>query len=158
MSPDSKHPITPTPRERDLMMLIARGMQNKNIAYELKISENTVRAHIGNIMRKFGLTIDNLRSCDVVTADGDFVVASEQENPELFWGLRGGGGNFGIVTSFEFDLHPVGPTVLAGLLFFPAESARQVITGWRELTRSMPDWASVLVAPTVNEAEPVVAA
>ena len=53
MSPDSKHPITPTPRERDLMMLIARGMQNKNIAYELKISENTVRAHIGNIMRKY---------------------------------------------------------------------------------------------------------
>src|SRR5262249_56053866 len=79
----------------------------------------TLGGGIGHLMRTFGLSIDNLRSCDVVTADGEFVVASEQENPDLFWGLRGGGGNFGIVTSFEFQLHPLGPTVLAGLLPWP---------------------------------------
>jgi FAD/FMN-containing dehydrogenase len=99
----------------------------------------TLGGGIGNIMRKFGLTIDNLRSCDVVTADGDFVVASEQENPELFWGLRGGGGNFGIVTSFEFQLHPLGPTVLAGLLAWPMDDAPQVLRFLRDFVADAPD-------------------
>ena len=99
----------------------------------------TLGGGIGNIMRKFGLTIDNLRSCDVVTADGEFLVASDDENPDLFWGLRGGGGNFGIVTSFEFQLHPLGPTVLAGLLAWPMDDAPQVLRFLRDFTADAPD-------------------
>jgi hypothetical protein len=83
----------------------------------------TLGGGLGHLMRKFGLAIDGLRSCDVVTADGEFVVASERENPELFWGLRGGGGNFGIVTSFTFELHPLGPTVLAGIVGWSMDDA-----------------------------------
>ena len=74
-------------------------------------------------MRKHGLACDNLVGADVVTADGRLVHASETENPELLWGLRGGGGNFGIVTQFELELHPVGPMVYAGPIFYPADAA-----------------------------------
>jgi FAD/FMN-containing dehydrogenase len=76
----------------------------------------TLGGGIGHLMRRFGLTIDSLLSCDVVTADAEFIAASADEHPDLFWGLRGGGGNFGIVTSFKYRLHPLGPTVLAGVL------------------------------------------
>ena len=82
----------------------------------------TLGGGIGHLMRKFGLSIDNLVSCDVVTADGEFVGASADENPDLFWGLRGGGGNFGIVTSFEFRLHPLGPQLMCGMRAWPMES------------------------------------
>jgi FAD/FMN-containing dehydrogenase len=105
----------------------------------------TLGGGIGWLMRKHGLTIDSLVGADVVTADGDLVHANADENADLFWALRGGGGNFGIVTSFEYELHPVGPTVLAGLLFFPPESARAVVTGWRSLTKKMPDELTTLV-------------
>jgi FAD/FMN-containing dehydrogenase len=105
----------------------------------------TLGGGIGWLLRKYGLTSDNLVSADVVTADGNLVHASDSEHPDLFWALRGGGGNFGIVTSLEYELHPVGPTVLAGLLFFPGDSARQVVTAWRDLTRSMPDELTSLV-------------
>jgi FAD/FMN-containing dehydrogenase len=98
----------------------------------------TLGGGIGNLMRKFGLSIDNLRSCDVITADGEFVVASEEENADLFWGLRGGGGNFGIVTSFEFQLHPLGPTVLAGLLAWPMEDAPRVLRFFRDFVADAP--------------------
>src|SRR5881397_2849362 len=74
----------------------------------------TLGGGIGWLMRKYGLTIDQLLSVDLIPADGEFVKASEKQNPDLFWGVRGGGGNFGIVTDFEFRLNPVGPTVLAG--------------------------------------------
>ena len=83
----------------------------------------TLGGGIGWTMRKFGLACDNLMAADVVTADGRLVHASETENPDLLWGLRGGGGNFGIVTQFEFDLHPLGPMIYAGPIFYPADAA-----------------------------------
>jgi FAD/FMN-containing dehydrogenase len=88
----------------------------------------TLGGGFGWLSRKYGMTVDNLLSVDVVTADGKQVRASETENADLFWGLRGGGGNFGIVTSFEFQLHPVGPDVLSGLIAFPFDQAKSVIT------------------------------
>src|SRR5438105_3517495 len=81
----------------------------------------TLGGGIGWLMRKYGLTVDQLLSVDLITADGEFVKASKNENAELFWGVCGGGGNFGIVTEFEFRLHPLGPTVLAGPIFWAME-------------------------------------
>jgi FAD/FMN-containing dehydrogenase len=92
----------------------------------------------GYLARKHGLTIDNLISVDLVTADGEFVRASEEENEDLFWALRGGGGNFGVVTAFEFDLHPVGPTVLGGPIFHPYEDATEALSVYREVTADAP--------------------
>ena len=90
-------------------------------------------------MRKHGATVDNLLSADVVTAQGEIVTASEEENPDLFWAIRGGGGNFGIVTSFEYRLHPVGPIVLAGPVFHPLEDAPEVLRFYREFIAAAPD-------------------
>jgi FAD/FMN-containing dehydrogenase len=99
----------------------------------------TLGGGLGHLMRKLGLAIDGLRSCDVVTADGDLVVASDQEHPDLFWALRGGGGNFGIVTNFTFELHPVGPTVLAGMVAWDMDHAPEVLRFLRELIADAPD-------------------
>src|SRR5919198_450217 len=88
---------------------------------------------------KYGLACDNLVSADVVTADGRLVTASESENDDLFWGLRGGSSNFGVVTSYEFRLHPVGPMVLAGLLIHPIEEARDRIQAVRDYVESAPE-------------------
>ena len=99
----------------------------------------TLGGGIGHLMRSYGLTIDSLISCDVVTADGEFLIASEDQNSELFWGLRGGGGNFGIVTSFEFRLHPLGPTVLAGMVMYPMDEAHEVLRFFREFVAEAPD-------------------
>ena len=74
-------------------------------------------------MRRHGLTVDNLRAVDLVTADGERLRVDADSEPELFWGLRGGGGNFGIATAFEYDLHPVGPMVLGGPIFWPLDQA-----------------------------------
>ena len=93
----------------------------------------------GHLSRAYGLTCDNLRSADVVTADGRLVHASAEENPDLFWALRGGGGNFGVVTSFEFDLHEVGPEVLGGPIFYPFEQAREVFAAARDVMADAPD-------------------
>ena len=89
--------------------------------------------------RKFGFTCDSLISCEVVTADGDVVTASEDENADLFWGLRGGSGNFGIVTSFEFRAHAIPPLVYAGMLMYPHEMAREVIANYRDFMAGAPD-------------------
>src|SRR5829696_6554136 len=87
----------------------------------------TLGGGIGWLHRKHGLTIDRLLSVDLVTADGQFVRASATENPDLFWGVRGGGGNFGVVTEFEFRLDPVGPTVLAGPIIWPISESPEVL-------------------------------
>jgi FAD/FMN-containing dehydrogenase len=104
----------------------------------------TLGGGTGHLMRKFGLSIDALRSCDVVTAEGELVVASADVNPDLFWGLRGGGGNFGVVTSFEFDLQPLGPMILAGLVAWPLDQARTVLGGLRDFLVDAPDEIGVL--------------
>lgn len=103
------------------------------------ISGLTLGGGLGWLMRRHGLTCDNLLSADVVTANGELVRCSAEENADLFWGLRGGGGNFGIVTSFEYRLHPVGPTVLAGVILHPAARAREVLDFYRHYIASAPD-------------------
>ena len=101
--------------------------------------------------RRNGLTVDNLVAADVVLATGEFVQASAEQNPDLYWALRGGGGNFGIVTSFEFGLHPLGPEVLAGLIVYPFEQAHGVFEGYRAFTAKAPDdmtaWLVLRKAP-----------
>ena len=106
----------------------------------------TLGGGFGHLVRKYGLTCDNLLSADVVIADGSVVHASESENPELFWALRGGGGNFGEVTRFELDLHPVGPVVLGGLIFYPGDQAIQVMNRWRDQLHNVPDELSSFVS------------
>jgi FAD/FMN-containing dehydrogenase len=105
----------------------------------------TLGGGFGWLTRKYGMTIDNLISTDVITADGKKLRASEQDNPELFWALRGGGGNFGVVTQFEFALHPTGPEILAGLLVFPFAQAKQVLTRYRQFADGAPEDVSVWV-------------
>lgn len=96
----------------------------------------TLGGGFGWLSRKYGMTIDNLVSANVVTADGRQLLANETENADLFWALRGGGGNFGIVTRFEFQLHPVGPEVFSGLIVFPFEQAKSIITQFAKFTES----------------------
>jgi FAD/FMN-containing dehydrogenase len=105
----------------------------------------TLGGGFGWLTRKYGLTIDNLISADVITADGNKIRTDETENPDLFWAIRGGGGNFGIVTEFEFALHPVGPEILAGLIVFPFSQAKQVLTQYRKFTESAPEELNVWV-------------
>jgi FAD/FMN-containing dehydrogenase len=102
----------------------------------------TLGGGFGWISRKYGLTVDSLLSADVVLADGRLVQASPKEEPELFWGLQGGGGNLGVVTSFEFQAHPVGPEVLAGLVVHPGDAAADVARHWRDFCKTAPDEAS----------------
>jgi len=110
----------------------------------------TLGGGVGWLIRKYGMSIDNLLSAQVVTADGTVLTASESENDDLFWALRGGGGNFGVVTSFEFQAHPV-TTVLGGLLLYPREMAVDVIRHFRDFMESAPDeltaYAALLHGP-----------
>ena len=99
----------------------------------------TLGGGFGYLSRSLGLTIDSLRTVELVTADGRFVTASESENPELFWALRGGGGNFGVVTAFEFDLHDLEPTVLAGPIVYDFADAPEVMSEVSEALRAGPD-------------------
>lgn len=111
----------------------------------------TLGGGFGWLTRKYGLTVDNLVSADVVTADGRLLKASAEENADLFWGLQGGGGNFGIVTRFEYRLHPVGNQFLSGLIVFPFEQAKTVLTKYRDYTGTTPDdlsiWSVLRKAP-----------
>ena len=99
----------------------------------------TLGGRLGFLSSKHGLTIDNLVSADVVTADGRLLVANAAENSDLFWALRGGGGNFGIVTSFEYQLHSIGPTVFGGMIAYPLKSARDVLRFYNDFTKTAPD-------------------
>ncbi|MEJ2657175.1 MAG: FAD-binding oxidoreductase, partial [Desulfobacterales bacterium] len=99
----------------------------------------TLGGGFGWLTRKYGMTIDNLVSAEIVTADGKNMRVSKDENTDLFWAIRGGGGNFGVVTRFEFALYPVGPEILAGLLVFPLNQAKQVFEKFREFVKSAPE-------------------
>jgi FAD/FMN-containing dehydrogenase len=98
----------------------------------------TLGGGFGRLARRFGLACDNLRSVDIVTADGRLLHASEREHPDLFWGVRGGGGNFGIVTTFEFGLHPMQRKVIGGPLAFPLERARDLMAAYAEISAAAP--------------------
>jgi FAD/FMN-containing dehydrogenase len=134
-----------------------KATQEHGLAVPLGINSTTGVAGLtlgggfGWLSRKHGLTIDNLIAADVVTADGKRVRASATEHPDLFWGIRGGGGNFGVVTSFEFKLHPVGPQVLAGLVVHPLSAAPSVLREFRRLAAQAPDelccWSVMRKAP-----------
>jgi FAD/FMN-containing dehydrogenase len=105
----------------------------------------TLGGGFGWLSRKFGLAADNLISADVVTAEGKLLRASQTENSDLFWALRGGGGNFGVVSSFEFRLHPVGPMVLSGLIVHPFARAKELLAGYRHVASKAPDELTVWV-------------
>ncbi|TMS51182.1 FAD-binding protein [Mycobacterium sp. DBP42] len=108
----------------------------------------TLGGGVGHLMRRFGATVDNLLACEVVTADGRQVRADATNNPDLFWALRGGGGNFGIVTSFEYRAHPVGPDVVSGMIFFGIDDAADVLRRLATLMETAPRELSVLVTLT----------
>ena len=105
----------------------------------------TLGGGIGWLMRKFGVTCDNLVSVELVTADGRLLTVNEQENQDLFWGVRGGGGNFGIVTEFTYRLHEVGP-VLAGTVYYPASKCREVLRFYRDYIAAIPDELTTMFA------------
>ena len=120
----------------------------------------TLGAGFGWLSRKFGMTIDNLLAADVITADGQLRRADGKENADLFWAIRGGSGNFGIVTRFEFKLHPVGPDVLAGLVVYPLAEAASVLKQYRarcaKLSRDTSIWTVLRKAPPLPFLPPAV--
>ncbi|XYH92706.1 FAD-binding oxidoreductase [Sorangium sp. So ce1128] len=117
----------------------------------------TLGGGIGWLNGKHGLACDNLLSAEVVTANGDLVVASSSENPDLFWGMRGGGGNFGIVTSFEYRVHPVGQ-VLAGMLLYPLAKAKRVLRFFDDFSSACPDeFSTTAVLMTGEDGQPALA-
>jgi FAD/FMN-containing dehydrogenase len=132
-----------------LLADLDRESQAHGLAVPLGINSTTGVAGLtlgggfGWLSRRHGMTVDNLRGATVVTADGAVHGVSASAEPDLFWALRGGGGNFGVVTSFEFELHPVGPEVVAGLVVYPFAQAQKVLRAWRDFTASAPDELSV---------------
>jgi FAD/FMN-containing dehydrogenase len=99
----------------------------------------TLGGGFGRVARRFGLSLDNVRAVEIVTADGEIQRASAEENSELYWGVRGGGGNFGVVTSFDFALHPMQREVIGGVIMFPFEQAKQVLRFYSEYAATAPD-------------------
>ncbi len=143
---------------------VDRETQRFGLATPLGINSTTGVAGLtlgggfGWLSRSLGLTIDNLLSADVITADGQAVTASEHYNPDLFWAIRGGGGNFGVVTSFKYRLHQVGPEVLSGLIVHPLVAARDVMDFYREYVKQAPDklacWVVMRLAPPLPTVPP----
>jgi hypothetical protein len=127
----------------------------------------TLGGGLGHVMRKYGLTVDNLRSVDLVTADAERIHVDAESEPELFWGLRGGGGNFGIATALEYQLHPVGPLVLGGPIFWPLDQGRDMFRFLRAFAPAAPDELGITFAamlappmpllPTKRYGKPVLA-
>ena len=115
----------------------------------------TLHGGVGHLRRKYGLSIDSLRSVDIVTADGQLRRASATENEDLFWAVRGAGSNFGVVTSFEFEAHPIGPMVAVAAVFYPLEQGKAVLSAWRDYMASAPDEVSSLaICVSVPPGEP----
>jgi FAD/FMN-containing dehydrogenase len=106
----------------------------------------TLGGGLGWLMAKYGMALDNLLAVNLVLADGSIVRASADEHPDLFWAVRGGGGNFGVAGSFEFRLHPVGPIVIGGLVAYPFPEARQVLRAWHAMTTTAPDELMLIAA------------
>jgi FAD/FMN-containing dehydrogenase len=127
-------------------------------AFDTGIAGLTLGGGLGWLAGKYGLTCDNLLAVDTVTADGQLRTASATENPELFWAVRGGGGNFGVVTAFQYQLHPVG-LVLAGQVFYPFEQAKAFLTFYRDFSRDIPDELNTIGGlATLPDVGPVAAA
>jgi FAD/FMN-containing dehydrogenase len=126
-------------RETQLHGMAATG----GVVSTTGIAGLTLGGGFGWLMGKYGLALDNLQSVELVTAEGRVLRASAEEHPDLFWAVRGGGGNFGVVTSFEYRLFPVGPMVTGGLIAYPLDSAREMLRFYRDFTASVPDELSV---------------
>ena len=123
-------------------------MERQNVLAQVPhgIEEFWVGGGFGWLTRRFGLACDNLISAEVVTADGRQLVCNEDSNPDLFWALRGGGGNFGVVTEFEYRVHQVGPLVLGGIIGWPLDQAKDVLAFHREQTRNAPEELGITAA------------
>jgi FAD/FMN-containing dehydrogenase len=115
----------------------------------------TLGGGMGWLARRFGLTCDNVEAFELVTAEGELVRATEDEHPDLFWALRGGGGNFGVVTEFEFRLHPIGTQTLVAELFFELDDAPEVFRGWRDLSAAAPRAATFIAWVGEQEGRPL---
>jgi FAD/FMN-containing dehydrogenase len=147
-----------------LLVDLDRESQAHGLATPLGINSTTGVAGLtlgggfGWLTRRYGMAVDNLLGATVVTADGAVRVVSASAEPDLFWALRGGGGNFGVVTVFEFQLHPVGPEVYAGLVVYPFAQAQKVLRAWRDFTAGAPDelsvWAVMRKAPPLPFLDP----
>jgi hypothetical protein len=118
----------------------------------------TLGAGFGRLARRFGLAVDNLKSVDIVTADGKLLRANAEENSDLYWGVRGGGGNFGIVTSFEFGLHPMQRQVVGGEIVFPMARARDVLNFYKEYSLAAPDelYCDLIIDSAAGGGEPII--
>ncbi len=115
------------------------------IDHDTGVGGLTLGGGVGWTMRKYGLTCDNLTAVSLVTANGEIVRATDESHPDLMWGLRGGGGNFGVVTEFEFTAHPVAPTVVAGFVIYHGDDAVEVLRGYRDAVAEAPDDLTTIV-------------
>jgi FAD/FMN-containing dehydrogenase len=140
-----------TDREAQLFALAVPG----GVVSTTGIAGLTLHGGMGHLRRKHGLSIDSILSVDIVTADGELRRASATENEDLFWAVRGAGSNFGVVTSFEFQAHPVGPMVMVGAIFYPLEDVKTLLPAWRDYMATAPDeLSSVAICWSVPAEEP----